>query len=139
MDWFIYVGLGVLGWWIISALLTCWRSTTESCLVEDILEYVICLPVVLVSWICVAIALPFIFVYKFFRNAVKGVSVNTWELYHPDHYFKIGNLYFCYDHKARAISNKVFLVRVVKLRDYIAHDPALALHNTPSAPDGEFR
>lgn len=139
MSWLFYVGLGVLGWWIVSALLTTWRSATDSCLVEEILEYVICLPLVLGGLLCVVIAFPFIALYKFFRNAFKGVTAKAWETYHPDHYFKLGNLYFCYDNKARAITNKVFLVRVVKPREYIAHHPMIERHDTPSVPSGEFR
>lgn len=139
MSWLFYFGLGILVWWIISSLLTSWRSVTDSGMVDEILEYVICLPIVLVSWVCIAIAIPFICIWKFFRNAFKGVSVNAWETYHPDDYWKIGNVYFCYDRRARAISNKLFLVRVVKPRDYIAHCPMVERDNSPSVPSGEFR
>ena len=74
-----------------------------------------------------------------FRNAVKGVSAQCWERNKPDRYWKTGNLYWCYDPKARALCNKLFLVRVVVPRETIAHEPRLISHDTPSTPPGEFR
>jgi hypothetical protein len=50
----------------------------------------------------------------------------------------MGNFYLCLDPKARALCNKLFLVRVVIPNDHITHDPELRTSDKPSTPPGEF-
>lgn len=131
--------LSILGTWLVLGALFFWYEETGNNKLYNILDRVITLPWLAVFAIFVVVWYPFLFLWKFLRNAVKGVSVKCWEIHQPDHYFKLGNFYFCYDKRARALCNKVFLVRVVVPRETIAHEPGLVSHDTPSTPPGEFR
>ena len=131
--------LSVLGTWLVMGALFFWYEETNSNTLYNIIDRVITLPWLAVFAICIVVWYPFLLIWKFFRNAVKGVSATAWERYKPDRHLKMGNFYLCFDPKARALCNKFFLVRVVVPRESIAHDPGLQSHDTPSAPSGEFR
>ena len=131
--------LSVLGTWLVMGALFFWYEETNSNTLYNIIDRVITLPWLAVFAICIVVWYPFLLIWKFFRNAFKGVSATAWERYKPDRYLKMGNFYLCFDPKARALCNKFFLVRVVVPRESIAHDPGLQSHDTPSAPSGEFR
>ena len=131
--------LSILGTWLVLGALFYWYEETSNNTLYNVLDRVITLPWLAVFAIIIVVWYPFLLLWKFFRNAVKGVSVRCWEAHKPDRYLKMGNLYFCYDPKAKALCNKLFLVRVVVPRESIAHEPGLVSHDTPSAPPGEFR
>ena len=129
----------ILGTWLVLGALFYWYEETSNNTLCNILDRVITLPWLVVFAICVVVWYPFLLIWKFFRNAIKGVSATAWERYKPDHHLKMGNFYLCFDPKARALCNKFFLVRVVVPREIIAHEPGLVSHDTPSTPPGEFR
>ena len=131
--------LSILGTWLVLGALFFWYEETGNNTLYNILDRVITLPRLVVFAICVVVWYPFLLIWKFFRNAIKGVSATAWERYKPDRHLKMGNFYLCFDPKARALCNKFFLVRVVVPRESIAHDPGLVSHDTPSTPSGEFR
>lgn len=139
MNEFWYVVCGAVGMWVLIGALYGWKCETPSIGLETILEIIISLPWVILAGVAVVVWYPFFCLWKFFRNAIKGVSATAWERYKPDRHLKMGNFYLCFDPKARALCNKFFLVRVVVPRESIAHDPGLVSHDTPSTPSGEFR
>ena len=132
--------LSILGTWLVLGALFYWYEETSNNTLYNVLDRVITLPWLAVFAIIIVVWYPFLLLWKFFRNAVKGVSVSCWEKHKPDRHLKMGNLYLCYDPKARALCNKLFLVRVVVPRETIAHYPVLMeCDDTPSTPSGEFR
>lgn len=131
--------LSVLGTWAVLSALYGWMTETNSNTTYNILEGAITLPWMVLGAVIIAVWYPFLCLWKFFRNAFVGVSAKCWETHKPEHYWKTGNLYWCYDKRARALCNKLFLVRVVVPRETIAHDPVLKSDDTPSTPPGEFR
>lgn len=131
--------LGAISMWVVLGALFSWYEETSNNTLYNILDRVITLPWIVLGVVVVVIWYPFLCVWKFFRNAIKGVSVKCWETHKPDRYWKTGNLYWCYDKKARAFCNKLFLVRVVVPSETIAHYPKLECSDTPSTPTGEFR
>ena len=139
MSNWMFVAIGAVGMWIVLGAVYGWMCECSSRGLENILEIVLSLPWVILAGVAVVVWYPFFCLWKFFRNAVKGVSAKCWETHKPDRHLKMGNLYLCYDPKARALCNKLFLVRVVVPRETIAHEPGLVSHDTPSTPPGEFR
>ena len=131
--------LAVVITWSILACLYVWKEEARTNALYDVLTTIICCPVAVVYVCYLIISYPIIFAWKFFRNAVKGVSADCWARAKIKKYWKCGNFYFCYDEKARALENKVFLVRVVKPADTIKHEPIILYSDKPSAPAGEFR
>lgn len=53
---------------------------------------------------------------------VKSILANSTRIF--------GNVYFCYDKKAKALANKILFFRV---------DPTFTNPNKPSSPEGNFR
>ena len=133
------IPLSILGTWLVLGALFYWYEETSNNTLYNVLDRVITLPWLAVFAICIVVWYPFLLIWKFFRNAVKGVSVKCWETHKPNRHLKMGNLYLCYDPKARALCNKFFIVRVVKPSNHIEHYPTIEVHNEPSVPDGEFR
>ena len=131
--------LAIVGTWVVLSALYGWRQETPNRTIENVLDYAISLPWIIVGIAIVIMCYPIMCVWKFFRNAIKGVSAECWAKFQPKHHFKIGNFYFCYDKKARAFCNKLFLVRVVVQRETIARDVEIITSNIPSTPPGEFR
>lgn len=132
--------LSILGTWVVLGAIYGWMTETNNGTLYNILEGAITLPWMAFGAVCIIVWYPLLCIWKFFRNAVKGVSAKCWETHKPDHYWKTGNLYWCYDKRARALCNKLFLVRVVVPRETIAHYPVLMeCDDTPSTPSGEFR
>ena len=131
--------LSILSTWLVLGALFYWYEETSNNTLYNILDRAITLPWLVVFAICVVVWYPFLLIWKFFRNAIKGVSATAWERYKPDRHLKMGNFYLCFDPKARALCNKFFLVRVVVPRETIAHEPGLISYDTPSTPPGEFR
>jgi hypothetical protein len=132
--------LSVLITWMVMGALSTWKEETSNNILWDILDYSISLPWVVLTGIFIIICYPFMLIWKFIRNAVKPVTQEAWDRVKIEKYFKIGNLYICYDRKARAFCNKLFLVRIARPRNAIAHDPVLIVaDDEPSTPPGEFR
>ena len=116
MFW-LYMSLSAVGMWLIIGALFYWYEETSNNVLYNILDRAITLPWLAIFAVFVVAWYPFLLIWKFFRNAFRGVSVGAWETHHPAHYFNIGNLYFCYDNKARALCNKIYLVRVVRPKE----------------------
>ena len=131
--------LSILGAWLVFGALYAWKEETCNNTLYNILDYALSLPWVILAGIAVIIWYPFMLIWKFIRNAVKPVTQEAWDRVKIEKYLKIGNLYICYDQKARAFCNKLFLVRIARPRNVIAHDPVLIVSNEPSVPEGEFR
>lgn len=133
--WFFLLGVWVT--WFIFSLLRLWEEHTLSHTTEQILDsimsipamliYIVCMAIVI---ICIVIAFPFMWLWKFFRNAVRGVSIDTWNKVKVPKYWVFGNFRLCYDNRAKALLNKVFLVRIVRTGDLV-HVPALEERNRP--------
>ena len=131
--------LSILGTWLVLGALFYWYEETSNNTLYNVLDRVITLPWVVLTGIFIIIWYPFMLIWKFIRNAVKPVTQEAWDRVKIEKYLKIGNLYICYDQKARAFCNKLFLVRIARPRNAIAHDPVLIVADEPSIPEGEFR
>lgn len=139
MDTLFFVLGGVLIAWFTLSALSWWRDYTDSHITEQILDIIVNAPIVLLTLIWLIVSTPFIFLWRFFRNTFRGVTVDTWERAQITKFWKIGNLRLCFDPKARALVNKVFLVRIVRPQTGIIHTPVLRMNDKPSSPDGDFR
>ena len=135
---FLVLGGVLIAWFTLSAL-NWWRQQTGNYITEQVLDIIVDAPMVLLALIWLIVSTPFIFLWKFFRNTFRGVTVDTWERVQITKFWKIGNLRLCFDPKARALVNKVFLVRIVRPQANIIHTPALRMSDEPSCPDGNFR
>ena len=132
--------LSVLITWMVMSALYTWEEETCNNTLCNVLDYAISLPWVVLTGIFIIIQYPFMLIWKFIRNAVKPVTQEAWDRVKVEKYLKIGNLYICYDQKARAFCHKLFLVRIAQPRNAIAHAPVLIVaDDTPSTPPGEFR
>ena len=131
--------LSVLITWMVMGALYTWKEETCNNTLYNVLDYAISLPWVVLTGIFIIIWYPFMLIWKFIRNAVKPVTQEAWDRVKIEKYLKIGNLYICYDQKARAFCNKLFLVRIARPRNAIAHDPVLIVSAKPSVPEGKFR
>ncbi len=139
MDALFFTLGGVLIAWFALSALNLWRSQTSNYITEQVLEIITNAPMMLLVFIWLIVSFPFIFLWKFFRNTFKGVTLDTFNRCKITKFWKIGNLRLCFDPKARAVVNKVFLVRIVRPQDGIIHTPTLRMSDTPSSPDGDFR
>jgi hypothetical protein len=139
MDTLFLVLGGVLVAWFTLSALNWWREQTGNYITEQVLGTIVDAPMVLLALIWLIVSTPFIFLWKFFRNTFRGVTVDTWERVQITKFWKIGNLRLCFDPKARALVNKVFLVRIVRPQTGIIHTPVLRMSDKPSSPDGNFR
>ena len=135
---FLVLGGMLITWFTLSAL-NWWRQQTGNYITEQVLDIIVDAPMVLLALIWLIVSTPFIFLWKFFRNTFRGVTVDTWERTQITKFWKIGNLRLCFDPKARALVNKVFLVRIVHPQTGIIHTPVLRTSDKPSSPDGNFR
>ena len=135
---FLVLGSVLITWFTLSAL-NWWRAQTGNYIVEQVLDIIVDAPMVLLALIWLIVSTPFIFLWKFFRNTFRGVTVDTWERVQITKFWKIGNLRLCFDPKARALVNKVLLVRIVRPQTGIIHTPVLRMSDKPSSPDGNFR
>lgn len=120
--WFLL--LGVLATWVIGSLLSEWRMQTGNYIVEQVLSTILEAPMIALTLIWLIVSFPFIFLWKFFRNAIRGVTIDHWNAVKIPKYWVCGSLRLCYDSRARALTNKVFLVRLVRPRG-IVHRPLL--------------
>ena len=139
MDTLVLVLGGVLIAWFTLSALNWWRAQTGNYITEQVLDIIVDAPMVLLALIWLIVSTPFIFLWKFFRNTFRGVTIDTWERVQITKFWKIGNLRLCFDPKARALVNKVFLVRIVRPQTGIIHTPVLRMNDKPSSPDGNFR
>ena len=139
MNEFWYAVCGAGGMWVLSGALYGWKCETLSRGLENILEIVISLPWVILAGVVVVVWYPFFCLWKFSRNAIKGVSQQAWDRCHFEHYFAIGNFRIVHDKKARALCNKLFLVRISKPAEEVQRDPIVIYSDEPDVPDGEFR
>ena len=135
---FLVLGGVLIAWFTLSAL-NWWREQTDNYITEQVLDIIVNAPMGLVALIWLIVSTPFVFLWRFFRNAFRGVTVDTWERTHITKFRKIGNFRLCFDPKARALVNKVFLVRIVRPQANIIHTPALRMSDEPSSPNGDFR
>lgn len=131
--------LSILGAWFVFGALYAWKEETCNNTLYNVLDYALSLPWVILAGLFVILSYPFILIWKFIRNCVKPVTQEAWDRVKIEKYIKIGNVYLCYDRKARAFCNKLFLVRIARPRTAIAHDPVLISSDEPSVPKGEFR
>jgi ABC-type proline/glycine betaine transport system permease subunit len=111
----------ILGTWLVLGALFYWYEETSNNTLYNVLDRVITLPWLAVFAIIIVVWYPFLLLWKFFRNAVKGVSVNCWKRAQIKRYLKLGNFRLCYDATAKALCNKLFLVRIVKPAEQINH------------------
>ena len=139
MDTLFLVFGGVLIAWFTLSALNWWKAQTGNYITEQVLDIIVNAPMVLLTLIWLIVSTPFIFLWRFFRNTFRGVMVDTWERAQITKFWKIGNLRLCFDPKARALVNKVFLVRIVRPQTGIIHTPVLRMNDKPSSPDGDFR
>ena len=135
---FLVLGGVLIAWFTLSAL-NWWKEQTGNYITEQVLDIIVYAPMVLLTMIWLIVSTPFIFLWKFFRNTFRGVTVDTWERTQITKFWKIGNLRLCFDPKARALVNKVFLVRIVRPQTGIIHSPVLRMSDEPSSPNGNFR
>ena len=129
---------GAVAMWVLLGALFFWYEETANNSIYNFLDRVITLPWLIIYGVFIVVMFPLVCIWKFFRNAIKGVSLEAWNKYKTDKYLKTGNFYLCFDPKARALCNKLFLVRVVIPNDHITHDPELRTSDKPSTPPGEF-
>lgn len=131
--------LSILGTWLVLGALFYWYEETGNNTLYNLLDRIITLPWLALFCVFVVVWYPFLLIWKFIRNCVKPVTQEAWDRVKIDRFIKMGNVYLCYDPKARALCNKLFLVRIARPRNAIAHDPVLVSDDTPSTPSGEFR
>ena len=131
--------LSILGTWLVLGALFYWYEETANNSLYNLLDRIITLPWLALFCVFVVVWYPFLLIWKFIRNCVKPVTQEAWDRVKIDRFIKMGNVYLCYDPKARALCNKLFLVRIARPRNAIAHDPVLVSDDTPSTPSGEFR
>ncbi len=131
--------LSILGTWLVLGALFYWYEETANNSLYNLLDRIITLPWLALFCVLVVVWYPFLLIWKFIRNCVKPVTQAAWDRVKIDRFIKMGNVYLCYDPKARALCNKLFLVRITRPRNAIAHDPVLVSDDTPSTPSGEFR
>ena len=131
--------LSILGAWLVFGALYAWKEETCNNTLYNVLDYALSLPWLILAGIAIIIWYPFMLIWKFIRNCVKPVTQEAWDRVEIDRFIRMGNVYLCYDPKARALCNKLFLVRIARPRNAIAHDPVLVSDDTPSTPSGEFR
>lgn len=119
---YLVCALGV--WMLMGVLFAVYEDASQTWLIR-LSKCLICLPWnIIYHFLLYIIFLPIAIVWKFFRNAIRGVSVECWEKFSSNiHYWKLGCLRLCHDKTARAISNKWFLVRIVKPAEKINHIP----------------
>lgn len=116
VTWFL-LGLGYSAWWS--------RSNLYTLIME--------LPVKIIEVILEVVCFPFVWFYLvFLRHTIHPVSPAVLEVKKiiADSRRVFGNVYFCYDKKARAFRNKIFFFRI---------NPAISNPNKPSIPEGNFR
>jgi len=114
--WFL-LGLGYSFWW--------GENNFYTLLME--------IPGGIIQIIVVIIGFPFIWFYKvFLRHTIHPVSFEVLEVKKivADSTRIFGNVYFCFDKKAKALVNKFFFFRV---------DPTFSNPNKPSIPKGNFK
>ena len=114
---------GVLATWLICSFLytNFWGEDNLATLILD-------LPMMFLQVIMEIICFPFIWFYcVFLRHTLHPVSFKVLEVKKivADSTRIWGNLYFCYDKKARALRNKIFFFKV---------DPTFSNPNKPSSP-----
>ena len=114
----------VLPTWFFFSLLYYWKEETHSRKAEKILDLAIKLPLLTAMGITLAIAFPIALLWKFFRNAIRGVSLKTWEKAGIQHFLAFGNFRLVYDRKAKMPYNRLFLVRIVRPATKIKYSPA---------------
>ncbi len=117
--------IGAIGMWFILGALFTWYEGAHNRTLYKTLEGVIALPWILLAVTSVIVCYPFVCLWKFFRNAIKGVSVDCWKRAKIKRCLKLGNFRLCYDADAKALCNKLFMVRIVKPAERINHNPIL--------------
>jgi hypothetical protein len=113
--------------WVLMGLLSWIHQETSKRWVEKLCESIIRFPfrvlLVLLGASIIAVMYPLIFLWRFFRNAIKGVSIDCWKKARIEHFLKFGQLRVCYDPEARRLINRLYLVRIVKPAEKIMHNP----------------
>ena len=122
---FVY---GVLAPWFVCGFLytNFWGEDNLATLILDI-------PMMFCEIIVEVVCFPIIWFYKvFLRHTIHPVSFEVLEVKKivADSTRLFGNVYFCFDKKAKALVNKCFFFRV---------DPTFSNPNKPSSPEGNFR
>lgn len=119
---YLMCGLGV---WMVMGIIFHVYDTTCTNWVGNLCEDAIVLPWKIIHSILLYIVLyPIACIWLFFRNAIKGVSEQAWENAKISHFWKLGCFRFCYDPDGRKLTNKLFLVRIVKPAEKVNHNSA---------------
>lgn len=110
--------------WVLMGLLSWIQQETSKRWAEKLCESIIRFPFrVLLGASIIAVMYPLIFLWRFFRNAIKGVSIDCWKKARIEHFLRFGRLRVCYDPEARRLINRLYLVRIVKPAEKILHNP----------------
>lgn len=120
-----YLLCGLTVWMVMGALHRLHEDATAGWAI-DLFENIIYFPWNIIYQIVFHIVLiPIACIWRFFRNAIKGVSVQAWEDTKLQLWkvWKLGCFRLCYDQRARAWRNKFFLVRIVKPAEKVNHIP----------------
>jgi hypothetical protein len=119
---YVLCGLGM--WMLMGVLFHAYNDTCKNW-VANLCGGIIVLPWSIIYNVLLYIILyPIACIWLFFRNAIKGVSEQAWENAKITHFWKLGCFRFCYDPDARKLTNKLFLVRIVKPAEKVNHDSA---------------
>lgn len=124
---FIY---GVLTAWFICSIAFVFE---DDCLWVDTMDWILRFPCYILWKALCLLFFPFIWFYKvFLRHTIHPVSFEVLEVKKivADSTRIFGNVYFCFDKKAKALVNKFFFFRV---------DPTFSNPNKPSIPEGNFK
>lgn len=119
---YVLCGLGM--WMLMGVLFHVYNDTCTNW-VANLCGGIIVLPWSIIYNVLLYIILyPIACIWLFFRNAIKGVSEQAWENAKITHFWKLGCFRFCYDPDARKLTNKLFLVRIVKPAEKVNHNSA---------------
>ena len=121
----MYINIfAILSTWCLFSLLCQWKEETRSRKVETVLDFIIKLPLLVAIGVTFAAVFPIALLWKFFRNAIRGVSLRTWEKAGIRHFLAFGNFRLVYDRKAKMPYNRFFLVRIVRPATKIKYSPS---------------
>lgn len=116
---YLLCGLGV---WVLMGLLMVGYECAPQQWASNLCQNAIYLPLSIIFYsILYFIVFPCACIWKFFRNAIKGVSVECWEKFNAPPHLKFGCFRLCHDKTARKWCNRFFLVRIVKPSEEIKH------------------
>ena len=72
---------GAVAMWVLLGALFFWYDETANSSIYNFLDRVITLPWLIIYGVFVMVMFPLVCIWKFFRNAIKGVSLEAWNKY----------------------------------------------------------